>query len=309
MWAHSPLSPTTSSTLAMSKRIRIYTAEDLAEHSTAASCWIARAGKVYDVTNFLQDHPGGDDYILNYAGKDVGAIMEDPVEHEHSDSAYDMLEEFVIGRLGTGESIVSEDWEADDDFHPEETDTSKDFEKNQFLDLRRPLLKQVWEANWSKSYYLMQVHQPRHLTDSAPMFGAPYLEVCRTAERLPAVKITHLQVFTKTAWYVIPTIWLPIAAYLYLRSSAQFTLGNNALPAFYLDPTAPLRLLVKNGLPLSTFAKTGACFLFGNLVWTFLEYTLHRFLFHLDYYLPDHYAALTLHFLLHGIHHYLPMDR
>lgn len=26
-------------------------------------------------------------------------------------------------------------------------------------------------------------------------------------------------------------------------------------------------------------------------------------------YLPDHRAGLTLHFLLHGIHHYLPMDR
>ena len=55
-------------------------------------------------------------------------------------------------------------------------DTMKDYEKNQFLDLRKPLLRQVWEANWSKSYYLLQVHQPRHLTDSAPMFGN-FLEV------------------------------------------------------------------------------------------------------------------------------------
>ena len=29
----------------------------------------------------------------------------------------------------------------------------------------------------------------------------------------------------------------------------------------------------------------------------------------LDSYLPDHPAFLTLHFLLHGIHHYLPMDK
>ncbi|RMD43781.1 hypothetical protein DV735_g1388, partial [Chaetothyriales sp. CBS 134920] len=34
-----------------------------------------------------------------------------------------------------------------------------------------------------------------------------------------------------------------------------------------------------------------------------------RFLFHLDKFLPDHPYALTLHFVLHGIHHYLPMDR
>lgn len=115
--------------------------------------------------------------------------------------------------------------------------------------------------------------------------------------------------FTKTSWYVVPVLWLPIAIYLYTRSSAQFTFGNNALPPFHVDPGAPFRLLLKTGIPLATFAKTGACFLFGNLIWTFLEYTLHRFLFHLDFYLPDHYAFLTLHFLLHGVHHYLPMDR
>lgn len=34
---------------------------------------------------------------------------------------------------------------------------------------------------------------------------------------------------------------------------------------------------------------------------------MHRFLFHIDEYLPDHPAALTLHFLLHGIHHYIPV--
>lgn len=161
----------------MSKRVRIYTQEDLAAHSTAESCWISHNGKVYDVTNFLKDHPGGDDYILSFAGKDVAAVMKDPEEHEHSDSAYDMLEEMVIGRVGTGEAIVSDDWEATDDFEPEETDTTKDFEKNQFLDLRQPLLKQVWQANWSKSYYLIQVHQPRHLVESAPMFGLPILDV------------------------------------------------------------------------------------------------------------------------------------
>lgn len=63
-------------------------------------------------------------------------------------------------------------------------------------------------------------------------------------------------------------------------------------------------------MPTSTaLAKTIVSFLIGNVVWTILEYTLHRFLFHVDYYLPDANWALTLHFLLHGIHHYLPMDR
>jgi sterol desaturase/sphingolipid hydroxylase (fatty acid hydroxylase superfamily) len=51
------------------------------------------------------------------------------------------------------------------------------------------------------------------------------------------------------------------------------------------------------------------CFFAGNIIWTILEYTLHRFLFHVDHYLPEANWAMLLHFLLHGIHHYLPMDR
>lgn len=45
-------------------------------------------------------------------------------------------------------TTVCVDWEATDDFYPQETDGAKDYDKNQFLDLRKPLLKQVWEANF-----------------------------------------------------------------------------------------------------------------------------------------------------------------
>lgn len=69
------------------------------------------------------------------------------------------------------------DWEATDDFEPEETDVTADFEKNEFLDLRRPLFWQVWEANFSKAYYMQQVHQPRHTPESPRLFAQWYLEV------------------------------------------------------------------------------------------------------------------------------------
>ena len=60
---------------------------------------------------------------------------------------------------------------------------------------------------------------------------------------------------------------------------------------------------------LSAFMSTMGCFLAGNILWTILEYTFHRFIFHVDHYLPEANWALFLHFLLHGYHHYLPMDR
>jgi len=89
------------------------------------------------------------------------------------------------------------DWEATEDFYPEDTDSAKDYEQNEFLDLSKPLLRQVWESNFrcsryfctllftdvqcSKSYYLKQVHQPRHLSEPARLFGSDFLEVIQTS--------------------------------------------------------------------------------------------------------------------------------
>jgi len=47
------------------------------------------------------------------------------------------------------------DWEATDDFHPDNTDSAVDYEKNQFLDLRKPLFMQMWRAKFR------YVHLPR----------------------------------------------------------------------------------------------------------------------------------------------------
>lgn len=35
------------------------------------SCWIVIKDNVYNVTNFLQKHPGGETILLKYAGKDA----------------------------------------------------------------------------------------------------------------------------------------------------------------------------------------------------------------------------------------------
>ena len=45
-----------------------YTAEDVAKHNTENDCWVILYDKVYDVTNFLAEHPGGKDAIMLFAG-------------------------------------------------------------------------------------------------------------------------------------------------------------------------------------------------------------------------------------------------
>ncbi|KXS18993.1 hypothetical protein M427DRAFT_95808 [Gonapodya prolifera JEL478] len=68
---------------------------ELDNHSNEASCWIVIAGVVYDVTAFLQRHPGGAGPILMNAGKDA----TEEFMAIHADDARRMKEQFAIGTL------------------------------------------------------------------------------------------------------------------------------------------------------------------------------------------------------------------
>jgi cytochrome b involved in lipid metabolism len=71
-----------------------YELSDVAQHKTEEDCWIAVGGKVYDVTKFLDDHPGGPEIILDVAGTEATEEFEDV---GHSDGAREQLEEHLIG--------------------------------------------------------------------------------------------------------------------------------------------------------------------------------------------------------------------
>lgn len=42
------------------------TVAELEKHKSSDSCYVTLGSKVFDVTSFLADHPGGDDLILEY---------------------------------------------------------------------------------------------------------------------------------------------------------------------------------------------------------------------------------------------------
>jgi len=50
---------------------KTYTVEDVKKHTKDSDCWVILHGEVYDVTKFLNDHPGGKKAIMLYAGKDA----------------------------------------------------------------------------------------------------------------------------------------------------------------------------------------------------------------------------------------------
>lgn len=42
------------------------TVDELTRHATTDDCWVLVNGKVYDLTQFAPDHPGGPDSELSY---------------------------------------------------------------------------------------------------------------------------------------------------------------------------------------------------------------------------------------------------
>jgi 4-hydroxysphinganine ceramide fatty acyl 2-hydroxylase len=228
------------------------------------------------VTDFVDSHPGGGELILEYGGKDVSKILKDEVSHTHSEAAYEVLEDSFVGFVATEkvmdtvvksshpDAIVplpptkdgleelkqngaanrapvyaSTGMSTEEDLS-KETDLTDDFKTYKFLDLNKPLLMQVWFGGFSKDFYLEQVHRPRHYKggESAPLFG------------------NFLEPLSKTAWYVVPIVWLPPVAY-----------GT---------------YIAREGL--SSIFEEAAYWFLGLFLWTLVEYILHRFLFHLDKY-------------------------
>lgn len=68
------------------------TRDEVQTHDNADDCWIIIHGKVYDVTKFLAEHPGGEKVILEYAGSDATDAFEDI---GHSQRARDSMEKYL----------------------------------------------------------------------------------------------------------------------------------------------------------------------------------------------------------------------
>jgi len=70
--------------------------EELKKHNSIDDLWVAIEGRVYNVTKFIEDHPGGDGVLMDNAGTDA--------THEfaavgHSGEALELLKTFYIGDL------------------------------------------------------------------------------------------------------------------------------------------------------------------------------------------------------------------
>ncbi|ALC38675.1 CG6870 [Drosophila busckii] len=72
------------------------TLEQVGQHDSFDDCWIIIYDRVYNVTQFLRDHPGGDDVIMDHAGRDATIAFHGT---GHSRHAVELMRQFLIGEL------------------------------------------------------------------------------------------------------------------------------------------------------------------------------------------------------------------
>lgn len=77
------------------KPVGPFTTEEVGKHNVRDDAWIIVDDKVYDITDFVDSHPGGDS-ILNNVGGDSSIGFHGP---QHPPNAWDVLNDRYIGEL------------------------------------------------------------------------------------------------------------------------------------------------------------------------------------------------------------------
>ncbi|XP_036375310.1 cytochrome b5 isoform X2 [Megalops cyprinoides] len=75
---------------------KYYRLSEVEEQNTFKSTWIIINHNIYDVTKFLEEHPGGEEVLREQAGGDATESFEDV---GHSTDAREMAKSFLIGEL------------------------------------------------------------------------------------------------------------------------------------------------------------------------------------------------------------------
>ncbi|GAA5809983.1 hypothetical protein MFLAVUS_003398 [Mucor flavus] len=82
-------------------------AVEVSKHTNKNDLWMTIHNKVYNVTEFIIEHPGGEEVLLDEAGKDATESFEDI---GHSDEAREILSKFLVGELDEASKSSRQDY-------------------------------------------------------------------------------------------------------------------------------------------------------------------------------------------------------
>ncbi|XP_035779291.1 cytochrome b5-like isoform X1 [Anopheles albimanus] len=76
--------------------LKQYTLAEVGQHNKPTDVWMVIHDNVYDVTKFLHEHPGGEEVLIEYAGKEATTEFDDV---GHSSDAKEQMKQYLIGEL------------------------------------------------------------------------------------------------------------------------------------------------------------------------------------------------------------------
>ncbi|XP_044523102.1 cytochrome b5 isoform X2 [Gracilinanus agilis] len=88
------------------EKVKYYTLEEIQKHNHSKSTWLILHHKVYDLTKFLEEHPGGEEVLREQAGGDATENFEDV---GHSTDARELSKTYIIGELHPDSLITTID--------------------------------------------------------------------------------------------------------------------------------------------------------------------------------------------------------
>ncbi|XP_012258739.1 cytochrome b5-like [Athalia rosae] len=104
---------------------RLFTRAEVKNNADPKSVWFIVHNKVYDVTEFLNEHPGGEEILAQQRGTDASEFYDDV---GHSDEAIELKEKYLIGEIVESERSKTQpkkfEWSAPQDKKSQETNSN-----------------------------------------------------------------------------------------------------------------------------------------------------------------------------------------
>ena len=199
-------------------------------------------GVVYDVSEYVDQHPGGSELIENEYGKNIDEPFEDA---EHTKSARNIFRDLpIVGKMK--ESDTSSTNSSTEDKKEKKTGKQgltglygNELNSKIQFDYTKSLFWQLVQTDWSYEDYMQYINEPKHLVNPV--------------RNLWLFDFQPLEIVTMTPAWLIPVAYAPLCYWCWLKVPEENSILLNIV-----------------------------LFIAGFANWSFLEYVLHRFFFHME---------------------------
>eukprot|EP00027_Filamoeba_sp_ATCC50430_P015232 CAMPEP_0168565676 /NCGR_PEP_ID=MMETSP0413-20121227/13985_1 /TAXON_ID=136452 /ORGANISM="Filamoeba nolandi, Strain NC-AS-23-1" /LENGTH=322 /DNA_ID=CAMNT_0008597589 /DNA_START=130 /DNA_END=1095 /DNA_ORIENTATION=+ len=172
----------------------VLTPEEVSKHNSVNDGWIIINQSVYEVSKFIDLHPGGVEILLPFLGKDATEAFKGSDLHAHSLRAWKMLKNYRIGHIGSEVSAKGDDV----------------YGEKKLVDMNKAILPQVMKMK--PEFYQDWLHGAATCTPTIRIFEMDFFEA-----------------FTRWPWWYIFPLWMPVILYFLVSSCLNSSILANAV--------------------------------------------------------------------------------